>query len=85
MRTLVLASSFWEASAYVKENHIKQSDFTYVSSIERLKGYRDTELHLLPYWTITKHHSLIGKFIEELRIFEHPAKGNIIIHIKGNT
>ncbi len=80
MRTLVLVC-FWEASAYVKENHI-QSDFTYVSSIERLKGYRDTELHLLPYWTMTKHPNLIEKFIEELRIFEHPAKGNILKYLK---
>ncbi len=79
MRTLVLASSFWEASNYAKENHI---DFAYVSSPEHLKGYHSTELHLLPYWTMTKHPNLIERIREELRIFEHPAKGNIIINIK---
>ncbi len=80
-RDLILARNYYEARTYAKENYIS-GGFIMVYNTNALKGIRNSELHLLPYWTMTKHPNLIERIREELRIFEHPAKGNIIINIK---
>jgi len=78
MKTLVLARDFVTAIDYARNNYIVQADLVYINGHVALKGYRDTELHVLRGWDTQR--GAMRLLLQEMKMFEQPQTGNIKVN-----